>query len=70
MIKRLYLHVSFLEDIAVSNNQNNLILKSTYRGFTKIVELISVFAIMLKSHFPVKNPNWLEANQVAIYKAW
>ena len=30
--------------------------------------LKGLFSFMLKSHSPVKNPNWQEANQLAIYK--
>ena len=33
--------------------------------------LKGLFSVMLKfPSLPVKNPNWQEAHQLAIYKAW
>ena len=50
------------------NDNNNNINNNKY---LMITPLKALFSIILKSpSLPVKNPNWWEANQMAIYKAW
>ena len=56
-------------------NNHQLLFKELFKifflNFQMTTLLKGLFSIILKSpSLPVKNPNWLEWNQLAIYKEW